>query len=277
MKDIYFNILDEALDILGFYAYLIEQYGQVKAVQNDFKGNDYITDVYHDYIYFCFTKTTRSLLASVYLAKNYFREDTLIILRSVYETYLRLSSALKNPNNIQEYVFQQVGLQEGLYKYKIGKKSIKYNILVDSEGNSYNHNTSIGKIAQNTLCSEDDKIHKPFYKYLSEHCHSNMLSSGNYRTKSNLNYCIEIDTMYLEVPFSILYFCLIIGECILYYHSNLNRWNNEHLTTSEYLEFTKLIEQQKVQVLELISQIDFSQVHSELKDFFIERVNQSIV
>ena len=117
-KERYFQILDIVDSILVYFSELIDNCGEVKVIQNINIDNNLQKNIYHDYIYYCFTKSCRSLISSVVLAKKCLNEDCLIILRTVYENYLHMSHTLNEPEKIQEYVVQTVGLRVGSYSYK---------------------------------------------------------------------------------------------------------------------------------------------------------------
>lgn len=273
------DIYNEALtnvDRLGVYLNeLIDKHGEVKAVKKHFSGDKQLIDVYHDYIYYCFTKSSRSIYSSFVLAKENLREDALIILRTVYENYLRLSYTLKEPMKINEFVFQEIGLKTGAFIYKTESTGRKIYSKVINLKNSkeFYHGTKVSIMAGNSINPVDNDIHKILYQYLSEHTHPNMIASGNYRSKNNENYVLFRTSLHLELPFFINYLCFILIDAIYYYHTNLSDWNIEGITIEEASELEFIRDHTKEILIGLINTLGFIEFDENFKIKILKRIN----
>lgn len=268
---VYKDTLKFVKDVVDFFNYLVEQYGEVKIVKYGSDIKERKNYKYHDFIYFCFSKSVRSLYASIDLAEKCFREDCLIILRTVYENYLHISHVLKNPEMIQEYVEQTVGLDAGIYKYKIDKNGRKnYKIIINVNTlREYKYSTNNGTRARFSINKLDFKIHQSIYKYLSEHIHPNMMGSGNYRSKDHIHYLAEPQYIYLEVPFLLVYICYILSEAMYYYHTEYSEINGETLSMLELTEYNSIMDRLRNQIFELLKICELEQ---ELKKEIISRI-----
>lgn len=274
VSNTYKSTLAIARDTIDFFNYLIEEYGEVKFIkyENEFEEEDRFK--YNDFIYFCFTKSVRSLYAAIDLADKYYREDCLIILRTVYENYLYIVHVLNKPSIIQEYVEQVVGLTFGKYRYKTDENGRKnYNLIIDSDSKEYRHGTSNAKRAKYSINKLDIKLHKFIYKYLSEHTHPNMMASGNYRSKDNKQYLTEPYQIYLEVPFLILYIAYVLADSIYYYHTKASKWNKELMSSELIVEFRLIIERLKINLFKFLEECNLEE---EFKEILIKRIDKII-
>lgn len=270
----YHKTLDFCKNIIDFYSYLVEEFGVTKVLTHGITDKDHLINTYHDYIYYCFTKSTRSILASIKLSDSYLREDSLIILRTVYENYLRLAHTLNDPNKINEYVIQTVGLSTGLYSYKKRNNgTLNYKQIVDSRTlEELSYGTSTSTMAKYSFNSKDISVHNNIYHYLSEHTHPNMMASGNYRITDKNHYSVDPVSISLEVPFFALYLTYILGDALYYYHTNINKWNLEGLTLKDFLDFTRLRKNMQDELLIFIELLEFDKLPDKYRNLLIERV-----
>lgn len=267
MSNKYKRTLEIARDTNNFFNYLIDQYGEVKFIKYENESSEFDRFRYNDFIYFCFTKSVRSIYAAIDLAEKYYREDSLILLRNVYENYLYIVHVLNKPEMIQEYVEQIVGLTFGKYTYKNDKNGRKnYRVLIDADLKEYKHGTSNAERAKHSINELDIKIHKFIYKYLSEHTHPNMMASGNYRSKDSKQYVTEPYQVYLEVPFFILYVAYLIADSIYYYHTKNSKWNEELI-----LEFQSIIKRLKITLFEFLEE---GNLKEDFKKLLIKRIEK---
>lgn len=257
----YYNFLDRLDKVYILFEYLVEKYGEIKVIPNSESDEGIFLNTVHDYIYFCFTKSTRSLMAVNILAKKGHRVDSLILLRTIYENYIRVAYVLKNPIAIIELVIQEVGLRTGDYKYlenDRGKKNLKKVIHVES-GEISNHGTTLYQMAKNTINPLDLEIHRELYKYLCEHTHSSMNASGNYRFHNDTQYWVANTKVYLEVPFISSYLSILYCDVINTYHTNkkitvINEFEEhekkmlQDLVTGSIEDINKMIEEMEIDV-----------------------------
>lgn len=271
---LYFDSLKIASYTVDFFAYLIDNYGEVNIIKDNVPPEDIKRNTYHDFIYFCFTKSCRSLYSAINLAEKGLREDSLIILRTVYENYLHLAHILNDPLKIQEYVVQTVGLSTGNYKYKIdnnGRRVFNRFINVSTQKEHF-HGTSNALRAKLSFNKIDSAIHSNIYSYLSEHIHPNMNGSGNYRNSTSTHYNVEPIKVFTEVPFLILYICFITFDAIHYYHSYCSEWNVESMTMYEAIEFSNVKNHLINGLLEVLKVI---KLNDSFKELILKRINSN--
>lgn len=220
----YKKILDNLYDSLCFYGYIIDDVGDVLAIKMDKEDKDFDKAVHHDYVYFCITKSVRSLLASLELSKMRFREDSMIILRTVYECYLLLANAISDCQFIQKTVYNELGLKYGIYKYfksRMGKTAFR-KVVRYEDNKVFDHDLRKSTLSRSTYNTIDSKVHRYLYNYLCEHTHSHFISAGNYRTQDETKYDPNVQGAYIDVLFMINYLTYLIGESIYLYHKNYN-------------------------------------------------------
>lgn len=269
----YMKLIEFAEEIVQYSGYMVEKYGVQLANRSDTNKTNFHQRCYHDWIYFCFAKVSRSLYASVHLAKDLYRVDVLLILRSAYELCLKLSNTLKDPKRIQEYVFQETGLKHGTYNYTRRNGKINYQEVIYKEtGVKYPHGTSVGKISKKTLNGLDGKLHSKIYGYFSEFMHSSMISSGDFLSMDLSKYTVNPQKYYFEIPFLVLYTEFMILECFEYYHTGNHNWNVMDIRKNELYDLYNLASECREHINELCEEIDFSQFGGGVKESVLRRV-----
>lgn len=157
---------------------IIYKYGEAKNIKNENKG-DYVLQ---DFIFLCLTKSLKSLKAIKLLNGEYFGQDILVIVRTIYENYLNISFLIKNPEKIHDLVTAKVGLKTGdcKYKYIKQKEKKKKMILHIKTGKLFEKHISISFMASNTIEQIDNEIHKFLYDYLSDFSHPSIFAIEAY-------------------------------------------------------------------------------------------------
>lgn len=189
---------------------IIDRYGKVKRILHHNKKTN-IHDFFHDFYFFGITKTFKSLLASRQLIGNLYPEDSQIILRSIYETYLTINYVAKNPKEINHFLYKSIGVATGKIKHPKNKhgKPIKSQIINPDNGQIEDFGVSISKLADALTHEQEKELHPHLYKYLCEHTHLNMISSGNYREPSEVKYTYLLYNTY-HIPINIQIYLMII-------------------------------------------------------------------
>lgn len=144
-------------------------------------------DIINDYFYFCITKACKSLKAIKLLYENKYFEDSLSLLRSAYESYLKLRYMLysKEDKRIDFLVLNPIRLNNKSYVYlakENGKKD--RNKIIDTGNNNIidNKEFTIKYLAENTGYSEDENLHEIIYPFLCDYANVNMATVGSYFT-----------------------------------------------------------------------------------------------
>ncbi|RUR73894.1 DUF5677 domain-containing protein [Chlorogloeopsis fritschii PCC 9212] len=194
---------------------IVFEYGTVDAiVENDFSQEI----VVHDYVFYCFTKACKSLMAVSLLLDNRLPEDAMILLRSVYESYLHIVYVLKNPERIDDFVQKKIGLYTGRFKHPVSKKRNKMsNQVINSEtGEISNYGIGMSTLVNGSNYKFDKEVHTVIFPFLSEHTHPNMIASGSYR-KDDIYYSYWQASNTLQSTFFAVYIStLILSEALTF-------------------------------------------------------------
>lgn len=171
--------------------HLIEEYGDVLAVRHD---KTIVSEFVHDFAYYCITKGTRTLGTIDVLLTNKYLQDTLILLRSVYESYLNAAYCVNHPDKTNNLISAPVGLYVGWYENPKSKKGkpIRHQIINPNTNEAETFLISIEEMSKGTGNDWDAKSHRKFYSFLSEFAHVHMIASGAYRTEDELHYTLEV-------------------------------------------------------------------------------------
>ena len=168
-------------------------------------------DIEEDFIYFCFAKFTKTIIAIDNLIEYKLYEDALILLRSCYESFINAKSVVFAPETLEHFVEYKLGLIDNK-KYKKRKFGKIQNIDTEEEV------VYIDKIYDIAKKAKEEISYKYLYKYLCEITHCNFITSGYYRDgvvysykKENMIalYNLLLWSIYINYKF---YNCLIEDE-----------------------------------------------------------------
>lgn len=135
------------------------------------------------YILFCLTKQTKTLKATRALTNSYFNEDALTLVRSMYENYLHVSSALHDPAHFEDELKAKAGLQNETHFWE------KDYIKEKSSG-------KIVRILNNKQRAALDKefqhenlmLYRGLYDYLSSFVHPSLKIASHYFEDNKLSH-----------------------------------------------------------------------------------------
>ncbi|WP_432664527.1 DUF5677 domain-containing protein [Wukongibacter baidiensis] len=278
IKQGYFEIIKEFDDALAFLGYVVDEFGDPIGLEMDAKDELFNEGVHHDYVYFCFTKMLRSACAYNELAKQGFREDCMAIGRTIYETYLQVSNALKNPDFISTAVFQSLKLKVGLVEFAKENGRVNRNKIYDPKENKiYKHDLRTTTLVRRTLAPVDRKLHKFFYEFMSELIHSNFISVGNYRTEDNSKYNVDTNNPHADVIFTLGYLLFIICEHMEYYHIKYEVFRETSLTIPVMWEFICIKEKLRRKLKELVEIIEIPGDIDAVRQLFLDRIKLNLI
>jgi len=194
-------------DLISNSLELINEYGDVIALPKKEKLQD---EVVHDFIFFCFTKGTKSLMAIDSLLTEAYIEDAKILARSAYESYLNGAYILEHPENVNFLVAAKVGTYFGHYKHPVSKKGKKIvsKMILPSTKEIVDIKVTLKMMAEGTYNKNDANVHENLYSFFSEFAHIHMMASGSYRTGDNARYTTETST---DGIYATLFLCLYIA------------------------------------------------------------------
>lgn len=194
---------------------IVFEYGTADAIaENNFSHQR----VVHDYVFYCFTKACKTLMAISLLIDNKLPEDAMILLRSVYESYLHIVYVLNNPNHIDDLVQKKIGLSIGRLKHPISKKGDKkFNQVIDSQtGEISTYGIGMSTLVNGSKYQFDKAVHTVMFPFLSEHTHPNMIASGNYRENDIYYSYWEASNTLQSAFFAVYVSTLILSEALAF-------------------------------------------------------------
>jgi hypothetical protein len=137
----------------------------------------------HDYVFFCATKSLKTLRAIKRLIPEGFGEDSLALCRSIYENYLTINHVLHYPATINSFVAGKVGLHSGDFSLK--KQRV---VIVDNAtGEVVGEKISAYRMAKSSPHVEDIDIYDFLYRYLSEFTHPDIMGLEAYLDGDRFN------------------------------------------------------------------------------------------
>jgi hypothetical protein len=157
---------------------VIDKYGVIKAFDNDFNK----ASTTNDYLFFCITKSFRSLSATKQLINTQHFEDSFVLIRSAFEAYLHASHLLKNPNQIFRFINIKLGAYLNELEHPKTSKgtALKHKVIIPNTNKEIPIDISLKKLSNSTLSINDHEFYEIFYPYLSEYAHMHMIAMGNY-------------------------------------------------------------------------------------------------
>jgi len=191
---------------------IVDRYAFAKAIATN-NYND--ANVANDFFYYCFTKSTKTLIAINVLIEERLGEDAQILIRAAYENYLAISFLVSNPDRLDDLVAKKVGAHTGYLQHPLTSRGrIDYRKVIDPDsGEKLPFGLSVAEMVSLGKYSEDREVHWPLYGFLSEHCHPHMMASGNYRDKTNLHYSYENKIQVLQaVVYATYIYVLLLDE-----------------------------------------------------------------
>jgi hypothetical protein len=131
---------------------------------------------------FCAARTAKSLQAIRMLVETQAAEDSLTIVRSMYEGYLHCIGALREPELLAEVQRAKAGVHAGTHIHPMTRKGRPdYRVAVDViSGERLRAELLIGRLARLSPYPEDADIYRELYSYLSRFAHPHILAVGQF-------------------------------------------------------------------------------------------------
>ncbi|MHC5765743.1 MAG: DUF5677 domain-containing protein [Nostoc sp.] len=195
---------------------IVFEYGTVDAIMDNDFSQEYVV---HDYVFYCFTKACKSLMAVSILLENKLPEHAMSLLRNVYENYLHIIYVIQNPENIDDFVHKKIGLYTGRLQHPVSQKGRKLsNQVIDTQtGETSPYGVGISTLVSRSKYKYDQAVHTIMFPFLSEHTHPNMVASSNYREDDDIHYSYWQASNTLQAAFFALYIStLILSESLTF-------------------------------------------------------------
>lgn len=144
---------------------IVSNYAVPLAIVNDSFDHAYVVN---DFIYYCFTKSTKTLAAINTLLDDGFGEDAQILVRTSYEGYLAVAFLSAHPQRLDDLVAKKIGLKTGDFTHPVTPAGrTDYRRVIDSEsGEILPLSLSVAEMAALTKYPEDSHVHRPLYGFL---------------------------------------------------------------------------------------------------------------
>ncbi|MCW9705797.1 hypothetical protein J6I44_02970 [Aliifodinibius sp. 1BSP15-2V2] len=138
----------------------------------------------NDHLYFCLSKSCRSLKAIRILYDEKLFEDSLTLLRSVYEAYLSMRYVSEtNDQNVFDYlIMNPISLKVGaLEPLESNGKIIKGKLVDTKTGKVRDHKFILpSELSKKTGYDLDNKVHQYLYNFLNNYSHTNFSTLGHF-------------------------------------------------------------------------------------------------
>ncbi|AJY76181.1 DUF5677 domain-containing protein [Paenibacillus beijingensis] len=164
---------------LYLFGMIIAKYGHVEGIKL----------THNDFIMFCVTKSFKTFKSIQVQLKAGLIEDSLNLLRSVYENYLNIIYVLRYPERLDDLVAARIGMEEGTHEYLTHSsgKSDKRTIVDKVTGQKYIGHISTYSMATASPYKEDILIFDKLYEKLSRFTHPNILVFKHYVSNEKFN------------------------------------------------------------------------------------------
>ncbi|MCK0158230.1 DUF5677 domain-containing protein [Cellulophaga sp. F20128] len=266
-KESILNLRDLIVQQMSFFEKLLDQNGKVVCITK--KQNEVeFKDIFQDFINFGIFKSYKSCSASLLLAENFLKEDSQIIIRTIYENYLAIKYVSKTPQAVFHFTYKDLGVSANLLSHPVSKngRMEKNKIVNPNTGNIESFGLGVSKMAASLESENEVELHKSFYPYLCEHTHLNMISSGNYRTRENNKYIYDSLEGYYN-PFVYLGYMLTL---IIDYLISEAGISNQNLSKKMLVQNKKI----KKELIQFLSQYDKEKSIRGLVENMIKRLKE---
>ncbi|CAM3906750.1 SEC-C domain-containing protein [Cohnella lubricantis] len=178
------NLLEELERCCFLVGMIVNQCGLIESLDEE---GIHLTQ--RDYILYCLTKTLKTLKAIISQLVNMLPEDSLNLLRSIYENYLNIIFIIHKPTKIEDLVGAKIGLENGTHEYaRNSKGQINKRVIYDKKtGKEYEGHISNYAMSKTSDYEIDVLIFDLFYDYLSSFTHPNISSLGHYVTDNKFD------------------------------------------------------------------------------------------
>ncbi|MBW4484666.1 MAG: hypothetical protein KME14_19195 [Tildeniella torsiva UHER 1998/13D] len=141
--------------------------------------------VINDYLHFCYARSARSFEAVALLAKQNFREDVFVVLRSIYENYLSFWYVFENPDTLDAFVKAKILRSSRRFEHPNSGPSRHLRIIDPNTGVQMLYGRSMSELARHGSQRITKKFHDLMFEYLCEFTHNHFMAFGGYVEPEN--------------------------------------------------------------------------------------------
>lgn len=177
-------IEEELKNSLMIFSLIIFRCGETDIFEDDSLDKYEI----QDYVLFCVTKTFKTLKSILLQSEKGLIEDALVMVRTIYESYLSLILILHKPEKLNDLI-ARAGLATGTHEYAQNKKGKpdRRKIIDKSTGLEFDGIISTYQMALSSDFEVDIAIHDDMYEYLSNYTHPSTFTLENYLHVKSFN------------------------------------------------------------------------------------------
>ncbi|HWZ15855.1 MAG TPA: tetratricopeptide repeat protein [Mucilaginibacter sp.] len=192
---------------------VIDEYGETRYLKSNNQK-----DIPFDYIFFCFTKFTKTINAILILIDKGLPEDAMALLYSVYRNYLTINFVVKNPDLVQLFILYPS------YDRMVDENNILNSLAyldpkTKEERRVY---PLLNKLIVHTARKEDAIVHSYLDMHLSDHAYSSFMAAGNFRNAKENHYNYKSDGMVLQAAYLCSYLQYITFDATLKFLNSQN-------------------------------------------------------
>lgn len=172
------ELLDEFGRLPFLFAIVIEKSGTRWRLIRDDTARQFA----HSYIFFCATRTLKTLRAISNLLDSNLGEDALALVRSIYENYLNIIYTIKRPTAVLDFFVAVTGTNIGTHEYVTTSKGKvdRRHIIEKETGRITPAHVTTAEMARQSPFQEDLEIHQYLYSFLSRYTHPHPFSLEHY-------------------------------------------------------------------------------------------------
>lgn len=135
-----------------------------------------------EYILFCVTKTFKTMKSILNHIKIGNIEDSLVLLRTVYENFINILYISRNPSALENLIAIQIGIKTGTHEYGTNKKGqVDKRVIIERKtGKEYLGHISNYMMINSSLNKIDVNIFDKLYELLSSFTHPDLKTVFHY-------------------------------------------------------------------------------------------------
>jgi tetratricopeptide (TPR) repeat protein len=181
----WFDITKEYVQLFNrLLQFSIDHYGIVKGLTSKKS-----TAVIYDYVFFCVTKSCKTLSVIESLLELGKPEDAQMLLYSVYRNYLSVAYLIRHPDSIEFFVKLPILVANGEIKRPVDDGGVIDATKFTNEKDILPLYPSLSTLLKGIANPEDVIVHNDYLDpQLSDHVYSNFMTSGNYRNAESTWY-----------------------------------------------------------------------------------------
>ena len=202
-------IIEDLQRMIIIFGYILE-HGQNQNYKGDYSYSKYIS--IDEYAIICAAKSFKTLRSIKFLLDKGIGADSLALARSIYESYLHISFVKSEPNKIETFFAQQLGIKGRTHEYAKNKKGYidRRKIIRIEDRMTIDGHISMYRMASASEDTLDVKIFDGLYEFLSEFSHTGL----SYLTQTDSVSLTETELQFEAVFYTSTFSIFILDQLI---------------------------------------------------------------